>query len=64
MRVFAVAFPDTLPDLSDPGKTVATTIEGIINGVVVSFQRVGPDGPSRDLGIWENPQRAVPLYPR
>jgi RNA polymerase sigma factor (TIGR02999 family) len=56
-------FPDTLPDLSDPSKTVVTTIEGIINGVVVSFQRLEPHGPSRDVGIWENPQRAVPLYP-
>jgi hypothetical protein len=56
-------FPDTLPDLSDPSKSVATTIEGIINGVVVGFQRVEPDGLSPDLGIWENPLRAVPLYP-
>lgn len=56
-------FPDTLPDLTDPSKTVATTIEGILNGVVVSFQGVEPHGLSRDLGIWENPQRAVPLYP-
>ena len=56
-------FPDTLPDLSDPSKTVVTTIEGIINGVVVSFQRLEPHGPSRDVGIWENPQRAVPSYP-
>jgi hypothetical protein len=56
-------FPDTLPDLSDPSTTVATTIEAVINGVVVSFHGVEPHGPSRELGLWENPQRFVPLYP-
>ena len=56
-------FPDTLPDLIDPSKTVATTIETIINGVVVSFHGVEPHGLSRELGLWENPLRSVPLYP-
>jgi hypothetical protein len=57
-------FPDTLPNLSDPhGPPVATTIEGLINGVVVGFDRVQPHGPSRDVGLWESPQRFVPLYP-
>jgi hypothetical protein len=56
-------FPDTLPDLSDPTKTVPTTIETIINGVVVSFVGVEPHGPSSDLGLWDNALRAVPLYP-
>ena len=55
-------FPDTLPDLSDPSKTVATTIERIINGVVVSFHGVEHRGPSRDLGLWVN-RPSVPLYP-
>ena len=56
-------FPDTLPDLSDPSKTLTTTIETIINGVVVSFHGIEPHGPSRELGLWENPLRSVPLYP-
>ena len=56
-------FPDTLPDLSDPSKTVPTTNEAIINGVVVSFHGVEPHGLSREVGLWENPQRSVPLYP-
>ena len=56
-------FPDTLPDLSDPSKTVATTIETIVNGVVVSLHGVEPHGRSRELGLWENPLRSVPLYP-
>jgi hypothetical protein len=55
-------FPDTLPDLSDPSKTLPTTIETIINGVVVSFHGIEPHGPSRELGLWENPLRSVPLY--
>ena len=55
-------FPDTLPDLSDPSKTVATTIEALINGVVVSFHGVEPLRRSEELGLWENPQRSVPLY--
>ena len=56
-------FPDTLPDLSDPSNTVTTTIEGIVNGAVVSFLGLEPLGPSSDLGVWENPLRSVPLYP-
>ena len=55
-------FPDTLPDPSDPSKTVATTIEGIINGVVVTFHGVEPRGRSTGFGLWENPLRSVPLY--
>jgi hypothetical protein len=55
-------FPDTLPDLSDPSKTVTTTIEAIINGVVVSFLGLELHSPSSDLGVWENPLRSVPLY--
>lgn len=56
-------FPDTLRDLSDPTKTVATTVEAIISGVVVSFDRLDAHAPSTDLGLWESPLRSVPLYP-
>jgi len=38
------------------------SIEQIINGVVVGFQREA-DGPIADIGIWDNPQRVVPLFP-
>ena len=40
-----------------------TTIEQLLNGVVVQFE--GLDGPHRrggDLGVWENPARVIPLY--
>jgi hypothetical protein len=56
-------FPDTLPDPADPSKVVPTTIEQILNGVVVGFHGVHPGGPSTDVGLWENPLRSVPLYP-
>jgi hypothetical protein len=61
-------FPDTLPDLStaDPGDTVATTIEGLINGVVVTFRGVTGNGAGREAGVWFPPPgtapRAIPLY--
>ena len=37
-------------------------IEQLINGVVVGFQ-VQESGPLVDLGLWDNPQRVVPLFP-
>ncbi len=39
------------------------TIEQLLNGVVVAFS--GVDGPhlKGDLGVWDNPARAIPLYP-
>jgi hypothetical protein len=37
-------------------------IEQLINGVVVGFQTQA-GGPIVDVGIWESPQRAVPLFP-
>jgi hypothetical protein len=30
---------------------------------VVGFHRVQPQGPSTDVGLWENLARTVPLYP-
>jgi hypothetical protein len=38
------------------------SIEQIINGVVVGFQREA-GGPIADIGIWDSPQRVVPLFP-
>jgi hypothetical protein len=62
-------FPDRLPDLStaDPADTVATTIEGILNGVVIAFQGVTGNNHGSDAGVWFPPPgtapRAIPLYP-
>jgi hypothetical protein len=39
------------------------SIEQIIDGVVVRFHRVQPNGPSIDLGLWDSATRTVPLYP-
>jgi hypothetical protein len=62
-------FPSTLPDLAtaDPDDTVATTIEGLINGVVVGFRGVPGDPIGKDAAVWFPPPgtnpRAIPLYP-
>jgi hypothetical protein len=62
-------FPDRLPDLStaDPADTVATTIEGLLNGVVVAFHGVTGNDHGRDAGVWFPPPgtaaRNIPLYP-
>jgi hypothetical protein len=40
-----------------------TTIEQILNGVMVQFQRVDGSHGGRDLGVWENAARVIPLYP-
>lgn len=37
-------------------------IEQLINGVAVGFQ-TQPNGPIVDVGLWDSPQRAVPLFP-
>lgn len=37
-------------------------IEQLINGVAVGFQ-TQPNGPIVDIGLWESPQRVVPLFP-
>lgn len=61
--------PDRLPDLStpdDPSDTVATTIEGLINGIVVTFGGVAGSQQGIDAGVWFPPPgtapRAIPLY--
>ena len=63
-------FPDLLPDLTteDPFDTVSTTIEGLLNGVVVGFHGVEGNGRRGiDTGVWfpapGSEARAVPLYP-
>ena len=56
-------FPDLLPKLDAPGETVATTVELLLNGVVVGFHRVEHAGPSIDVGVWDNALRRIPLYP-
>jgi hypothetical protein len=39
------------------------SIEQILNGVVLRFQGLEPNGPSIDVGVWDNPARTIPLYP-
>jgi hypothetical protein len=56
-------FPDTLPDPLDASRSVTTTIEGLLNGVVVRFNGVQPHGAAADIGVWDNALRSVPLYP-
>ena len=52
-------FPDTLPVVG------ATTIERLLNGVVVEFDGVEGKGRSTDAGVWypsPGVPRAIPLY--
>jgi hypothetical protein len=37
-------------------------IEQLINGVVIGFQTQA-NGPIVDIGLWDNAQRQVPLFP-
>ena len=41
----------------------AATIESLLNGVVVGFHGVDRFGPAVDVGLWDSPQRSVPLFP-
>jgi hypothetical protein len=56
---FCVSGP--FPDELTTGQ--ATTIEQIINGVVVGFHGVDGTHQGIDAGIWDNPARVVPLFP-
>jgi hypothetical protein len=63
-------FPDVLPDFStpNPDDTVATTIEFLIDGVVVGFEGVNGNPGGFDAGVWfpnppGNAPRVIPLYP-
>ena len=59
-------FPDLLPNLTtaDPFDTIPTTIEALINGVVVAFDGVvGAPRDGSDVGVWDNPARIIPMYP-
>ena len=40
-----------------------TSIEQVLNGVVVGFHGVHGNDPGIDLGVWDNPTRVIPLYP-
>ena len=57
-------FPDTLPNLTGP-----TTVERILNGVVVGFHGVDDAPHGTDAGVWfpnptdpTSPSRKIPLY--
>jgi hypothetical protein len=58
-------FPDTLPNLTtlDPHDVAATTIENLLNGAVVRFDRVYGNPGGLDVGVWDSPLRTYPLYP-
>lgn len=58
-------FPDTLPNLTtpDPEDVTATTIETLLNGVVVAFSDVYGNPGGLDVGAWDSPLRTFPLYP-
>ncbi len=58
-------FPDTLPNLTtpDPEDVAATTIETLLNSVVVAFSDVYGNRGGLDVGVWDSPFRAFPLYP-
>ncbi|MEZ5294266.1 MAG: hypothetical protein R2745_24525 [Vicinamibacterales bacterium] len=49
-------FPETVAGTPD-------TIEQVLNGVVVRFDGVDDVHRGRDLGVWDNPARLIPLYP-
>ena len=55
-------FPDSLPSTTDPEVLIPTTIEQLINGVIVRFHRIQRYGPSIDVGVWDNAARTIPLY--
>jgi hypothetical protein len=55
-------FPDTLPNPLNAQAPFPTTIERLINGVVVGFHRVQPSHPSTDVGVWTDASRSIPLY--
>ena len=57
---FCVSGP--FPDQLAAGQP--TTIEQILNGVVVAFNGVEGTHRGLDSGIWDNAARIVPLYPQ
>jgi len=56
---FCVSGP--FPDEIVSGQS--TTIEQIINGVVVAFRGVPGTLHEADAGVWDNPARVIPLFP-
>lgn len=49
-------FPDTV-------NGAPTTIESVLNGVVVAFAGSEGSGAPVDFGVWVDPSRSIPLYP-
>lgn len=49
-------FPDTV-------NGAPTTIETVLNGVVVGFAASDGPGALVDFGVWTDPSRSIPLYP-
>lgn len=49
-------FPDTV-------NGAPTTIESVLNGVVVGFAASDGPGALVDFGVWTDPSRTIPLYP-
>jgi len=61
-------FPDKVPNLStdDPDDMLTTTVEVLLNGVVVGFHGVDDGEDGIDAGIWvptPPATRPVPMYP-
>ena len=59
-------FPDEPPppNVDPPAEPITTRIEDIINGVVVGFEGVDGVPFGIDAGVWDNPARIIPLYPK
>jgi hypothetical protein len=60
-------FPDAVPNVStpDPTDTLPTSVEVLLNGVVVGFHGVGDGDDGVDAGIWAPAPpatRPIPLY--
>jgi hypothetical protein len=59
--MISIRAPDDAIDQITPGQ--ATTIEQILNGVVVGFVGVAGNKNGFDLGVWDNAARIIPLFP-
>lgn len=58
-------FPDEGAAAADGSSELLTMrIEDLINGVVVGFEGVEGAPAGFDAGVWDNPARIIPLYPK
>jgi hypothetical protein len=59
-------FPDEPPPsgLEAPPEPTTMRIEDILNGVVVGFEGVDGTPFGIDAGVWDNPSRLIPLFPK